>query len=101
MANFALLSNGKVVHHHVAASIAELGNDALIYDVVDVTTVYPQPSVNWTLEDGVWFPPRTINKEDLVVASDVFADPAALVAAVAAALEAPDSDSSSEEKKTK
>jgi hypothetical protein len=99
MANYALLSNNKVVHHHIAASLADLGNDALIYEVVDVSGIYPQPSVGWTREDGVWFPPRTVDKTDLIDAEDIFSNPAAIAAAVAS-IEAPKSESS-EEKKTK
>ena len=89
MANYALLSNGKVINHLLAASVADLGEQASIYDVVDVTTVYPQPSVNWTLEGDVWFPPRTTDKSKTDWNGAGFNDPAITVELIQAALEAP------------
>lgn len=86
MANYALLSNGKVVNHVLADSIEAIGEAALIYDVVDITTAYPQPSVNWTLEDGNWLPPKMSNKTmtDWVDAATV--DPDAVLALAQAAV---------------
>jgi hypothetical protein len=60
MANYALIQNGKVKHVFVASSAADLGEVGLLYDVLDVTSAYPAPSVGWTLKDGVWFPPRGV-----------------------------------------
>jgi hypothetical protein len=99
MANYALLSNGKVINHLLAASVADLGEQASIYDVVDVTNVYPQPSVNWTLEGDVWFPPRTLDKTKTDWNGAGFNDPAITVELIQAALEAPKDDSKKSSKK--
>lgn len=63
MANYALIQNGKVEHVFVANSVADLGEVGLLYDVLDVTSAFPAPSVGWTLKDGVWFPPRGISSD--------------------------------------
>jgi hypothetical protein len=58
MAKYALLSNGKVSDLVVADTEALVGPLASLYDVVDVTILDPQPSIGWTFEGGVWFPPK-------------------------------------------
>jgi len=95
MANYALLSNGKVINNLIAASVADLGEQASIYDVVDVTHAYPQPSINWVLEGDVWFPPRITDKSKTEWNGMGFNDPAITVELIQAALEAPKDDSES------
>lgn len=56
MAYFALLDGNKVVNVLVADSVAALGEQGLIHTPVDVTYESIRPSVDWTLEDGVWYP---------------------------------------------
>lgn len=56
MAYFALLDGNKVVNVLVADSVADLGEEALIYAPVDVTYEAIRPSVDWTLENGIWYP---------------------------------------------
>lgn len=56
MAYFALLDGNKVVNVLVADSVAALGEAGLIYTPVDVTQEAIRPSVDWTLENGIWYP---------------------------------------------
>ena len=58
MPTYALLQNNKVEHVFVADSIDSLGTSALVYDVLDITTLEPRPGVGHTLKDGVWSYPR-------------------------------------------
>jgi hypothetical protein len=85
MANYALIQNGKVEHVFVANSASDLGEVGLLYDVVDVTSAYPAPSVGWTLRDGVWFPPRGVSS-DITTIPEVTAE---LIASSNPAIEAP------------
>jgi len=72
MAKYALLSNGKVSDLVVADTEAHVGPLASLYDLVDVTNLDPQPSVGWTLEGGVWFPPRLTVAARALWSSDGF-----------------------------
>lgn len=85
MANYALIQNGKIEHVFVANSVADLGEVGLIYDVLDVTSAYPAPSVGWTIKDGVWYAPRSI-ESNITVIPEVTPE---LIAAAQPALEAP------------
>lgn len=58
MATFALVSGTQVVHLMVSKDVPSLGEYGLIYTPHDVTSLEPQPSVGWTYEGGVWFPPN-------------------------------------------
>jgi len=58
MPTYALLQNNKVEHVFVADSIDSLGTSALIYDVLDISTLAPRPGVGHTVKDGVWSYPR-------------------------------------------
>ena len=58
MATFALVSGTQVAHLMVSKDIPSLGEYGLIYTPYDVTSMEPQPSVGWTFEGGVWFPPN-------------------------------------------
>ena len=55
---YALLQNGKVAHTFVADSVDSLGETGILYDVLDVTTVFPRPGVNWTFDGTTWKLPR-------------------------------------------
>jgi len=90
MANFALIQNGKVEHVFVANSVADLGEVGLLYDVLDVTSAYPAPSVGWTLKDGVWFPTRGISS-DVTIIPEITPE---LIASSNAAIEAPTKETS-------
>jgi hypothetical protein len=85
MANYALIQNSKIEHVFVANSVADLGEVGLIYDVLDVTSAYPAPSVGWKIKDGVWYAPRSI-ESNITVIPEVTPE---LIAAAQPALEAP------------
>jgi hypothetical protein len=57
MAQYVLLSGTRVVNAVIANSPDEIGPFALLFEAVDVTNLNPQPSVGWTLESGMWYPP--------------------------------------------
>ena len=79
MPTYALLQNNKVQHVFVADSVDSLGEAGLIYDVVEVDSIYPRPGVGHVLTDGVWSAPRQTGEvttisgltiDDLVVPQD-------------------------------
>lgn len=56
MGYFALMSGNRVEHVVVAESAEDIVGGADYYTAVDVTDLYPRPSVNWTLENNIWYP---------------------------------------------
>lgn len=59
MAKFALVDNDIITQVQVAEDIDSLGPLALLFEVVQVDGLSPEPSRGWTRADGVWFPPST------------------------------------------
>jgi len=58
MATYALLSGKDVINTVIADSEASLGVNALVYEVIDITDLEFQPSVGWTRENGIFYPPH-------------------------------------------
>jgi hypothetical protein len=59
MAKFALVDNDIITQVQVAEDIDSLGPLALIFEVVQVDGLEPEPARGWTRANGVWFPPTT------------------------------------------
>lgn len=57
MAKFALVDDNIITQVQVAEDIDSLGPLALLFEVVQVDGLSPEPSRGWTRVDGVWFPP--------------------------------------------
>jgi len=58
MAKYALLDGNQVTQVLVADNEDGLGVIGQLFQSIDITYVTPQPSKGWTLEDGVFYPPR-------------------------------------------
>ena len=59
MAKFALVDDNIITQVQVAEDIDSLGPLALLFEVVQVDGLSPEPSRGWTRANGVWFPPST------------------------------------------
>lgn len=57
MAKFALVDDNKVTQVQVADDIDALGTLGLLFEVVQIDGLNPEPSRGWERIDGVWFPP--------------------------------------------
>jgi hypothetical protein len=57
MAKYALLEGNKIASVHVADSIEALGDFNLLFEVVEVTGLDPEPARGWERHEGAWVPP--------------------------------------------
>lgn len=57
MAKYALVDGDKITQVQVADSIDALGPLGLIFEVVDITGLDPEPSRGWERHDNGWCPP--------------------------------------------
>jgi len=65
MAKYALIDGTKVAQVVVADSEEAIGVMGQLFDVVDVTWLTPQPAQNWSVENGVFYPPMTAEAKKL------------------------------------
>lgn len=57
MAKFALVDNDIITQVQVAEDIDSLGPLALLFEVVQVDGLEPEPSRGWSRVNGAWLPP--------------------------------------------
>lgn len=57
MAKYALVDNNIITQVQVADSIPDLGTLGLLFEVVDITGLDPEPSRGWERIDNVWHAP--------------------------------------------
>lgn len=57
MAKFALVDDNKITQVQVAEDIDALGTLGLLFEVVQIDGMEPEPSRGWERHNGVWVPP--------------------------------------------
>ncbi len=72
---FALIDGTDVNSVAVANSEGDLGVMAQLFEVIDVTSVTPQPSKGWTYEGGIFYPPKLSEAAKAMWDGQTFKDP--------------------------
>jgi len=57
MAKYALVDNDKITQVQVADDIDALGPLGLLFEVVQIDGLEPEPSRGWERHNGAWLPP--------------------------------------------
>ena len=58
MAKYALIDGNEINQVIVAENEEGLGVLGELFPAMDISHLTPQPSKGWTLEDGIFYPPR-------------------------------------------
>jgi hypothetical protein len=59
MAKFALVDDNKITQVQIAEDIDALGTLGLLFEVVQLDGMDPEPARGWERHNGVWVPPAT------------------------------------------